>query len=443
MIAGMLSNCDEAKEYSFDQVIYLDIRSIDMYYGDEQQIVASPGAERDAVQWTSEDPNIATVSSTGLIKAVGVGETRIFASLGTGRTELPVKVTIPTADRVTGRPGNKRAALELVISNDRVKSVKITRTDNNQSQETEVNFKSGTVTVYYTGLAEGGYPFSVVCLDEYGNESVPVELYIQVYGEAYQSTLKIRPVNVVTKFGNGYAIGWGVTSGIYSALYYRNKQGIDVVKKIPVQDEATYLYDYDGSGLSQITYYLPESTAVDTFYTEKAPYTGSVNDRAIVLTSSGTVYIRPGDFDLGGDGIGFHDSDATHQGDGGRDYRKNLGDYQSDAMDIEATAGNIGYTNAGEWLAYTVDVRDEGDYEIDWYISVNGSGAAAIIEVDGVQSARYDMVNNSNWSDWRYYCERNGLAPPVFHLTRGSHVVKYLFTGGVHNYNGLKITFKN
>jgi hypothetical protein len=382
------------------------------------------------------------VSSSGLIKATGVGETRIIASLATGKIELPVTVTIPAADKITGCPGNTRAVLELSISNDRVKSVKVTRTDNNQSQETEVNFQRGNITVYYTGLAEGRYPFRVVCLDEYGNESVPVELYIQVYGEIYQSTLKIRPVSVVTKFGNGYAVGWGVTSGIYSELYYRNTQGVDIVKKIPVQDQATYLYDYDGSGFSQITYYLPESTAVDTFYTEKIPYTGSVNDRAVVITSSEVAYARPGDFDLGGDGIGFHDSDTKHDGSDGANYRKNLGDYLSDAMDIEGSGGNIGYTNAEEWLMYTVDVRDEGNYEIDWYISVNGDGAACHVEVDDVPSDVYPMNNNYNWSDWRYYCERENISPPVYHLTVGKHTVKYVWDGSSYNYNGLRFKYK-
>jgi hypothetical protein len=247
---------------------------------------------------------------------------------------------------------------------------------------------------------------------------------------------------VVTKFGNGYAVGWGVTSGIYSELYYRNTQGVDIVKKIPVQDQATYLYDYDGSGLSQITYYLPESTAVDTFYTEKVSYTGSVNDRAVVITSSAVAYAGPGDFDLGGDGIGFHDSDATHHGAGGANYRKNLGDYLSDAMDIEGSGGNIGTTNNGEWLMYTVDVRDEGNYEIDWYISVNGSGAACHVEVDGAAYDVYPMKDNYNWSDWRYYCERENISPPVYHLTTGKHTVKYVWDGGSFNYNGLRFKYK-
>jgi hypothetical protein len=443
IVAGMFSGCGISKEYDYDRYIYIDERSVSLYYGDEKQVVASPSYERNDIKWTSEDPSIATVSASGLIKATGVGETIIVASLGEDRTELPVTVTIPTADKVTGRPGNKRAALELEISNDRVKAIKITRLDNDQSQEADVNFQSGTVTVYYTGLTEGRYNFRVVCIDQYDNESVPVDLNIQVYGDIYQSTLTVRPVSVVTKFGNGYAIGLGVTSCMYSELFYTNLQGEAITKKIPVQVQSLYLYDYDGSGLSQIAYYLPESTAVDTFKTAKITYSGSVNDRATVITSSDVTYVRPGDFDLGGEGVGFHDSNSDHDpGSSGANYRTNLGDYASAAMDIEGDGGNIGYTNDGEWLMYTVDVRDEGNYEIDWYISVNGSGAACHVEVDGTSSDIYPMVNNSNWSDWRYYCERNGIAPPVYHLTPGKHTLKYVWNGGSYNYNGLRVTPK-
>jgi hypothetical protein len=442
MIAGMISGCDEVKEYSFDKVIYVDYRSLSLYYGDEHQLVASPSSTRDAIQWTSEDPNVATVSSTGLIKAAGVGETRIIASLETGKTEIPVTVTIPTANKVTGRPGNKRAALELNITNDRVKTVKVTRLDNDQSQETEVNFQSGTVTVYYTGLNEARYQFRVVCIDKYGNESIPVELYIQVYGDAYQSTLKERSIRVVTKFGNGYAVGLGTTAGIYSKLFYKNNDGVDAVKIVPAADPAAYLYDYDGSGFNQITYFLPESTAVDTF-TVTNTYTGTVNNRATVITSSATTYINPSNFDLGGEGVAFHDSNPAHEPGGGGTLRPDLGDYLSAAVDIESYSGNIGYTNNGEWLMYTVEVRDESDYEIDWYISVNGSGAACHVEVDGVSSAVYQMVNNGKWDAWRYYCELNGVAPPVFHLTKGKHKVKYVWNGGSFNYNGLRFTPKS
>jgi hypothetical protein len=235
----------------------------------------------------------------------------------------------------------------------------------------------------------------------------------------------------------------GSTSSLYSDFFYRNDRGEDVVTRVTSAASAVYLYDYDGSGFGRISYYLPEAMATDTFHTAKVAYSGSINDISVVVTSSAVTYVKPGDFDLGGEGVGFHDSNTNHDpGSGGADYRTNLGDYLSAAMDIEGSGGNIGFTNNGEWLMYTVYVQDEGDYEIDWYISVNGGGAACHIEVDGNASPVYILTNNANWSDWRYYCEREGIAAPVYHLTVGKHKIMYYWNGGDFNYNGLRITHK-
>jgi hypothetical protein len=438
-----LSGCDDIKEYSFDQVIYLDAQSLALYYGDERQMTASPSTKRDAIQWTSEDPAIATVSASGLVKATGVGETRIFASLGAVRTELPVTVSIPTVDKVTGRPGNRRVALELAISNDRVKTVKVVRTDNDAAQETDVNFQSGTITVYYTGLPEGRYQFRITCFDEYDNESVPTELYVQAYGDIYNGTLALREYDKVSKFGNGLTVSWKNQTGNWIEFFYTDEAGEPASRIVPVTAHSSHIPDFGAEPLSYNVLYLPEVTAVDTFRVGRVNYTGTIADYTTYVRASPAVtLVKPGDFDLGGEGIGFHDSDSNHDGGEGANYRKDRGDTQSDAMDIEGGGGNIGYTNSGEWVMYTVHVIDEGDYAIDWFISVNGSGAACHIEVDGVSSDVYQLANNSNWSDWRYYCEREGLEPPVFHLTPGKHTVRYYWNGGNHNYNGLRFTHR-
>jgi len=100
------------------------------------------------------------------------------------------------------------------------------------------------------------------------------------------------------------------------------------------------------------------------------------------------------------------------------------------------------YPSSNYWMNYTVEVIDEGDYEIDWSVTVVGTGSRCSIEVDGVASAEYSMVNNGSWTDLRYYCEFNHIAPPVYHLSRGKHVVKFYSTGGNWNYGGLKLIYK-
>jgi hypothetical protein len=293
---------------------------------------------------------------------------------------------------------------------------------------------------------EGNYTLEFINWDSEGNSSVSVTTMVEVIGDRYRTNLGQRPIALATKFGNGYAFVWGESDCLYSDLSYRTHDGETVRMRLPADNPDSaiitprmYLYDYDGSGLYQTTYYA-RKTAIfsDTVIVPESPDT-YVLDVLGTLTASETTILGPGNFDLGGEGIGFHDSDRNHDGSGGVNYRPNLGDFESAAVDIEGSGGNIGYTNAGEWLQYTIDVADDGYYEIDWNVSVNGGGAACHIEIDDKVFDTYQMVNNGSWNDWRYYCERNGVVPVIHHFTPGKHVVKFVFNNGGFNFNGLRI----
>jgi hypothetical protein len=294
-------------------------------------------------------------------------------------------------------------------------------------------------------IPEGNYTFEFRNLDGKGNRSVSVSLAVDVPGDRYKASFRNRPIAVATKFGNGYTLVWGASDCIYSELSYRTVSGNTVSLRLdPDSEELTprmVLYDYDGAGIVQKTYYQYE-TPIFREVIEAAEETfNDFNDVSVTLAATPAVItVSSGLFDLGGEGVGFHDSNDSHDpGSGGASYRPNLGDFGSAAMDIEGDGGNIGYSNAGEWLQYTVDVKDEGYYDIDWYISVNsGSGATCHVEVDGTVFDTYQLLNNSNWSDWRYYCERNGVVPPIHYFTRGKHTVRFQWDSGGFNFNGLK-----
>jgi hypothetical protein len=168
----------------------------------------------------------------------------------------------------------------------------------------------------------------------------------------------------------------------------------------------------------------------------ESPYT-FVLDVSGTLTSSETTILGGGIFDLGGEGVGFHDLD-DHDG---IEYRAALGDFGSLAMDIEGPGGNIGWSNPGEWVQYTVDVAEADYYEIDWYISVSRNGGSAChVEVDGSMVGDiYPLVDNGQLSDWRYYCEQNSVVPPYLYLTRGKHTVRFVWDDGGFNFNGLRL----
>jgi hypothetical protein len=298
----------------------------------------------------------------------------------------------------------------------------------------------------FENFPEGSYTFEFINLDAEGHRSLGVSTTIEVIGDRYRSGLRNRPISIATKFGNGYALVWGASDCIYSDLSYKTVDGRTVNLQLPSDAEAgetprMLVYDSDGSGFTQTTYYLYKTETFEEVVAVPASIYSYFNDVSGMLTSSETTILRPGDFDLGGEGIGFHDSNTGHDpGSGGANYRPNLGDFGSAAMDIEGDGGNIGYSNPGEWVQYTVEVVDEDFYEIDWYISVNNSsGSACRVEVDGSSLGSYPLVNNGDWSSWRYYCERNNVIPPYLRLTKGKHTVRFIWEAGGFNFNGLRI----
>ena len=90
-----------------------------------------------------------------------------------------------------------------------------------------------------------------------------------------------------------------------------------------------------------------------------APRTVYGNGSPWSIGASGTTRIQAENYDTGGEGVAYHDSDAGNKG----------GQYRSDGVDIESTTDtgggyNVGWVAAGEWLEYTVNVAVAGSYDI-------------------------------------------------------------------------------
>ncbi|MFZ3382920.1 MAG: carbohydrate-binding protein, partial [Candidatus Methanoperedens sp.] len=100
---------------------------------------------------------------------------------------------------------------------------------------------------------------------------------------------------------------------------------------------------------------------------------------------SGTALKVPGiiqaeDFDNGGEGLAYHDTETVNQGN---QYRI------ADGVDIEKTLDigggyNIGWTLPGEWLEYTIYVAKNGSYSLETRVAYGGTGGTFHIEFNGV-----------------------------------------------------------
>ena len=81
--------------------------------------------------------------------------------------------------------------------------------------------------------------------------------------------------------------------------------------------------------------------------------------------------IEAEDFDIGADGLTYHDSDTRNDGD--RTYRTNGGGI--DLLKVD-TAYVVGHTKEGEWMEYTVNVQKEGFYGFEALVSAGAYNAS-------------------------------------------------------------------
>jgi hypothetical protein len=131
--------------------------------------------------------------------------------------------------------------------------------------------------------------------------------------------------------------------------------------------------------------------------------------------------IQAENYDLGGEGVAYHDVDATNNG----------GAYRTDGVDIEATtdAGggyDVGWTEPGEWLNYTVNVATTGSYTLQLRVASINSGKSFHIAMDGANvSGSIAVPNTGGWETWQTVTVNN------VSLTSGQHIMQiYMDTDG-------------
>ncbi|MFL5730847.1 MAG: glycosyl hydrolase family 8 [Cytophagaceae bacterium] len=102
-------------------------------------------------------------------------------------------------------------------------------------------------------------------------------------------------------------------------------------------------------------------------------------------------------YDNGGSGLAYSDADATNSG----------GQFRTDGVDIETTtdAGvgyNVGYTAAGEWMKYSVNVSAAGKYDFKARVASMAAGKSFHIEMNGTNvTGAVAISNTGGWQTWQ------------------------------------------
>ena len=132
-----------------------------------------------------------------------------------------------------------------------------------------------------------------------------------------------------------------------------------------------------------------------------------------------------------GNGIAYQDLSRNNQGD----FRPN--EYV-DAENKQGEGDVVGWISGGEWLEYTVDVAQAGNYNLSLrYASGNSAGGGPFrIESDGqIVKAGITVNSSGNWNTWTNKVV-NGIP-----LKKGKQVIRLYFENGEFNLGKLTFTY--
>ncbi len=131
--------------------------------------------------------------------------------------------------------------------------------------------------------------------------------------------------------------------------------------------------------------------------------------------------IEAEDYDNGCPGDAYYDSDKINQGG---QYRLNEG------VDIDTCSEGgytLGWTSAGEWLAYTVTISKAAAYQVLFYTASTSGDAKLHLECDDVnKSGTVSIPNTSSFQKW-------AVVKKTIELDAGQHILKLVIDGGLLN----------
>ena len=101
--------------------------------------------------------------------------------------------------------------------------------------------------------------------------------------------------------------------------------------------------------------------------------------------------VQAEDFDLGGEGLSYHDLDAANIT---RDYRP---DESVDITSVNASEYHIVNILPEEWCEYSLQVAQSGLYQVDIHYSAIAGGGKFLVDIGGSSSDTLEVTATGNW----------------------------------------------
>lgn len=133
-------------------------------------------------------------------------------------------------------------------------------------------------------------------------------------------------------------------------------------------------------------------------------------------------------FDVGGEGVAYHDVDATNKGGASR---------IDEGVDTESSdGGNIGYIVNGEWLEYTINVGSAGSYKMDIRIASEPGGGRFHLEINDVDiTGAVDVPSTGSWTNYQT------LSVDNIDFASGEQILRMVIDIGDFNYSTMTFTY--
>lgn len=311
--------------------------------------------------------------------------------------------------------GRNRVLIEgLFIADPKIVECRIFWNSGSDSLSVPITRTNGvdTLSVLIEGLGENVHNFEIRTYDALGNSSIPMYGIGTAYGDRYQASLINRPVISNDMGGGALTINYGsmdLTTGVFGTeVNYVDVTNMENTIIVPIDSTNVVIYDFQpGSEYTYRTLFLPDTTSIDTFYTDyvaysprlevtPAPYLKNTSAPFAKATWDGSRWGTPADW--------IHNSAAlSHNGYGALD---------GDVFDLESGWGQPDIINgkvyqtvnleAGTYI-FNINIKElnyEGaDNNADKGYFTIASGST-LPDVDDVESSSktiaYERINKVN-----------------------------------------------
>lgn len=271
-------------------------------------------------------------------------------------------------------------------------------------------------------------------LREYMKSEVAQKAKSPFPGMKKEASVYVKPASLSATINEPFDIT------VNARLRTKDIQQVDLYvnnKLVATMTEAPYVMTYTPAALGKHNLKAIVTATDGTTFERLSAFTAYKPREAYKGGTSLPGTLQAENFDSGGEGVTFHDSNSTAEG--GTSYRAGVG-----GVDIVTGNGGyaIGYTVTGEWLEYTIDVKEAGLYAYDAVVSSGVTNSSISLSLNG-EDGLIDLtpvlsvpcVRENNWDTYRSVHGR--LLQP---LKEGKQIIRLNITGG--NCNIDKIEFK-